>query len=39
LKCKIHILKIVMLNGALGAIVKDTKIKIKSKVFNIKDSF
>jgi hypothetical protein len=39
LKCKIHILKIVMLNGAFGAIVKDTKIKIKSKVFNIKDSF
>jgi hypothetical protein len=29
----------VMLNGVPGAIVKDTKIEIKAKVFNRKDSF
>jgi hypothetical protein len=28
-----------MLNGAPGAMVKDTKIEIKAKVFNRKDSF
>jgi hypothetical protein len=28
-----------MLNGTPGVMVKDTKIEIKVKVFNIKDSF
>jgi hypothetical protein len=35
----VSIKKRVMLNGAPRAIVKDTKIKIKAKVFNRKDFF
>jgi hypothetical protein len=34
LKCKIPILKMVILNGAFGVMVKDIKIEIKAKNFN-----